>query len=442
MVPDSIVQAVENFLALITFDLVLQLGLFVLVLFIALALRPTVAQLLARWQEWISGLALTRFVSWLTHVIPIALAGLFPLLAWILGSAARAILAEAGRPTGVLDWLVPFLLFWLLYSLAVALVARRATEERARFWERRIFRPLLLGVILLHIVGLFHRLLDLGFRVGDSVVTIGGLLAGAVVFYIFYTVAFDSRRVLRRFVLPKAGFDPSLTQALAVIAAYALLLAGLLISLRVIGIPLTAFTVIAGGLAVGLGFGLQELVSNFVSGFILLFEGSIAPGNVIEVGDTFGTVEDVGLRSTRVRNRDNVELIVPNSRFLNEEVVNFTRSDSRVRLRISVGVSYNEQPRAVERALLAAANHPLVLSDPEPTVQFMDFGDNSLDFDLLVWTNDPLRRGRIRSDLRYQIWDALQEQGMEIPFPQRDLHIRSVTAPANGGLWPAAPPSE
>jgi potassium-dependent mechanosensitive channel len=415
--------------AIFTLDFFLQIGLFLLAILAATALAPWLKGRLAASREQLSGQPLGRILPWLTELLLLLERIIWPLLAALLGSVMAAIMVEAGRESELLSWLTLFLYLGLAYQLAWTVASRRLSEEKAKWLDMRVLRPLVLSLTTLHTLGIFARLLDLGFTISNSRVTLGGLLAGLFVFYLFIIISRESRSLLSDTALPRTGLDPSLTQIVALLTAYFLLFIGLLMALGVAGIPLTTLTIIAGGLSVGVGFGMQELISNFVSGFILLLERSIAPGHVVQVGDTFGTVEHIGIRATSIRDLDNVELIVPNSRFLNEEVVNFTRSDSRVRLRIGVGVSYDADPRVVEKALLSAAEHPLLLSEPSPGVQFVGFGDSSLDFDLLVWTERPLARAGISSALRYNIWYALKEQNIEIPFPQRDIHIRSITMP-------------
>jgi potassium efflux system protein len=199
-----------------------------------------------------------------------------------------------------------------------------------------------------------------------------------------------------------------------------------LVALGSVGINLSTLTVVLGGLSVGLAFGLQEIVNNFVSGFILLFERSVQIGDIVQVDDNTGAIQKIGIRSTTINTRDNVELIIPNSYFLTQIVTNMTRSEDLVRTRIAVGVTYNAKPREVEQALLeAAAQHPDVLSNPPPSVQFRDFGNSSLDFELFVWTNQAFQTPQLTSEVRYHIWDALASRNIEIPFPQRDIHIRS-----------------
>lgn len=419
-------------------DFFIQIGLFLLAVLAATLLSPWAKRRLTAVREQLATHSVGQTLPWLSSLLAI-LDGIFwPLAAAILGSIAAATLAESERESDLLSWLTLFLYLLTAYQLIWQIISRRFNEERAKWLDARVFRPLLLSLATLHLLGIFARLLNLGFSVSDNRVTLGGLLAGLFIFYLFIIISRESRLLLSEVALPRTGLDPSLIQIVAMLSAYALLFAGFLLALDVVGIPLTTFSIIIGGLSVGIGFGLQDLTGNFISGFILLLERSIAPGHVVQVGDTFGTVEHIGIRATSIRDLDNVELIVPNSRFLNEEVINFTRSDRRVRLRIGVGVSYDADPRMVEEALLSAAEHPLLLSEPSPGVQFVGFGDSSLDFDLLVWTERPLARAQISSALRYNIWYALKDRNIEIPFPQRDIHIRSITMSQAEALAPDA----
>ncbi len=306
-----------------------------------------------------------------------------------------------------MQWVAPFLLLWAGYRLLVGILALRMAPAAAHRWRQQVLRPLFLAAALLHATGLLDDLWALGVRISENRVTLGALLIGLITFYLFYLLSHTSRRVLGNDVLPRVGFEPALTHVLATFVAYALVLGGLLLSLSLIGIDLTALTVILGGLSVGFGFGMQDVISNFVSGFILLFERSIGPGDIIEVGGAIGEVQDVGIRSMRVRTPDNIDLIVPNTMFLTDVVTNYTRGDRRVRLRVAVGVSYESAPREVEAALLAAATRcPDLLPQPAPAVVFTDFADSSINFELRVWIADAATIPRVTSDLRYAIWDA------------------------------------
>jgi small-conductance mechanosensitive channel len=160
-----------------------------------------------------------------------------------------------------------------------------------------------------------------------------------------------------------------------------------------------------------------------------MFERSIEPGDIIEVDNTVGMVQHIGIRSMVIKTAHNKEVIIPNSHFLNQTMTNLTLSDRIIRLDIPVGVSYGADPLAVEQALLAAARHPRLLDDPPPAVHFRDFGANALEFVLLVWTDDPLRVAGISSELRYRVWDILKERGIEIAAPPRETRVRLLTPP-------------
>lgn len=185
----------------------------------------------------------------------------------------------------------------------------------------------------------------------------------------------------------------------------------------------------AGALGVGLGFGLQNVASNFISGLIILFERPIKVGDRVEVGQVLGDVRRIGARATTIVTNDNIAIIVPNSDFITERVTNWSFGSRHVRIGISVGVSYTSDPVLVRRLLLeAAGRQPGVLDEPKADVMFSGFGESSLDFELRVWTLEFIQAPTVlRSQLNFVIWEAFKAAGIEIPFPQRDLHIRSGT---------------
>ena len=235
------------------------------------------------------------------------------------------------------------------------------------------------------------------------------------------------RHLLRTRVLARTKLDLGQQYAIARIASYVVMVLGLLISVETFGVKLSSLAVIAGALGVGIGFGLQNIVSNFVSGLVILAERPIQIGDRIDLGnDTVGKVVRIGARATHVLTNDNIMVIVPNSEFISNRVVNWTHIDPRVRLRINVGVSYNSDPHLVEKLLLEIAKgNPSVLKDPVPTVVFKEFGESSLSFELRVWADDMAHRpGTLESQLNFAIWDKFKEQGIEIPFPQRDVHLK------------------
>jgi small-conductance mechanosensitive channel len=194
-----------------------------------------------------------------------------------------------------------------------------------------------------------------------------------------------------------------------------------------IGINLTGLAFFIGILSVGIGFGLQNIANNFVSGLILLFERPIKPGDMVSVGDTEGRVQEIQMRATTVLTRDNVTIIVPNSQLVSEKVINWSHKDPKVRIHIPIGVAYGSDVQLVTELLLKVAKgHPQVMDEPPPNVWFVDFGDSSLNFELLVWINNPILRKQIQSDLNYAIDAVFRQHNVTIPFPQRDLHLCSL----------------
>lgn len=206
---------------------------------------------------------------------------------------------------------------------------------------------------------------------------------------------------------------------------FLLLLAGL-IGLSAVGIDLAALTVFGGALGIGLGFGLQRIAANFVSGFILVGDRSIRQGDVITIGDRFGVVKELRARYMVVRDRDGVDTLIPNENVISAEVVNWSYSDRAVRIKLGVQISYDDNPRQA-LALLekAAAGHPRVLKDPPPASRVMGFEDNGVALELRFWINDPEDGvNNVRSDLHLAVWDLFKEAGITIPYPQRDVHMK------------------
>ncbi len=276
-------------------------------------------------------------------------------------------------------------------------------------------------------------------HIGGVEITALSLLQGAVIFAAFLFASRLLRRLLRDRVYPRTRLDAGVRNAINNFINYGLLTLGVLVALQAVGIELTTLTVFAGALGVGLGFGLQNIANNFVSGLILLLERPVKTGDYIDLGSTRGVVKRIGARSTQIRTRDNIAIVVPNSELISSSVINWSLEDPKTRIHVKVGVAYGTDPRRVEELLVGVARaHPQVLDTPAPRVWFQDFGDSSLDFVLLCWVRNPASTGLrgLRSDLRFAITDAFDEAGIEIPFPQRDLHIRStvqaIPPPADG----------
>jgi potassium-dependent mechanosensitive channel len=252
------------------------------------------------------------------------------------------------------------------------------------------------------------------------------LILGALLFSII-TMAGVLTNLLRSRVLQRAGINRGLQEVIAMLTKYSVVTIATIILLQIWGLDLSSLAILASALGVGIGFGLQDIAKNFGSGLVLVFERPIQVGDFVEVGEFKGTVEQIAARSTEIRTLDHVSIIVPNSRFLEKEVINWSHRNPVSRLHIPVGVAYQADPQTVQTALLEAAqNHPDVLPSPPPTVLFQGFGDSALNFELLVWTSTPNRQFLLRSDLNFLIFETLKRWHIEIPFPQRDLHLRSL----------------
>jgi small-conductance mechanosensitive channel len=235
-----------------------------------------------------------------------------------------------------------------------------------------------------------------------------------------------TKRFLFNRLLANSGLDRSLQYAISQIVANVVLFVGIFVVLENTGIHLAALTVFAGAVGVGVGFGLQNIASNFISGLVILAERPITIGDRVEVAGIAGQVQLIRARSTVIRTNDNITMIVPNTKFIDSPVTNWTYGDPRVRFRIPIGVAYGSDINKVQEALLAAGReNPNTLNDPGPSVFLAKFGESSIDFELVVWSSEmSYRPRRYRSDLNFAIEQKFREAGIEIAFPQRDIHIR------------------
>jgi small-conductance mechanosensitive channel len=248
-------------------------------------------------------------------------------------------------------------------------------------------------------------------------------------------------RGIRSLVFEAAGVESGLQETLASLLRYALTVLGGIVLLQGFGVDVRSIAIAASVLGVGIGFGLQNIANNFVSGVLLTLERPIRPGDYVNVGAFEGTVVRVGGRSTTIRTNDGVLILIPNAKFLETEVVNWNLGDPRSRVHLPVGVAYGSDLATVRRALLEAARgHPEVEPDPRPQVQLLGFGESSLDLELLVWTRDPRDKNRLESDLNFRIEESLRRHGIEVPFPQVDLRVRGSEATATAPARPAPSP--
>ena len=262
---------------------------------------------------------------------------------------------------------------------------------------------------------------------GEIKITPAVLLTAVLIILVAYGVSRLLQRMLRRNVFERIDLNKGSQGVICRVLHYTIMCIGVFIAIQHTGINLTALAAISAVLLVGIGLGLQTITHNFISGLIMLFERPVQEGDFVEVGSVQGRVQAINAYSTKVETLDNVTIIVPNSHFLSENVTNWSFQESKVRIHVSVGVSYGSDVELVAETLLKVGRaHPEVLSDPEPQIQFLTFGDSSLNFDLLVWIADPTRQYFVISDLNFAIVQAFRARDITIPFPQRDLHFQSA----------------
>jgi small-conductance mechanosensitive channel len=270
---------------------------------------------------------------------------------------------------------------------------------------------------------------------GSSPVTLWAILELLVlIVFLFYLSGKLRTWVVERF-LPRTNMEVGARQATGSILRYSIIAVGLAIIFQTAGIDLTALNVLAGAVGLGIGFGLQTIVNNFICGIVILFERPIKVGDRIVVGEVEGDVVHIGGRSTTVVSNDNISIIVPNSRFITENIVNWSHNDRTVRFRIPVSVAYGTDVSLVERVLqeVAAAN-PDVLENPPPAVRLMEFGDSGLGFELRVWSTTLIhRRGLLTSALNLAIYRTFKENNIEIPYPRRNVQILQGSASSSKG---------
>ena len=350
-------------------------------------------------------------------------------------------------------------LFWMISALFSEMFT--GLDEGRWGWQRRLRRQLSLqpdepipgltavrfsislllwigtGLVLLRIWGLsdtgiaviVEYLVD-GFKIGTTQIVPSKVLSGLLIFALLLAATSWFKGMLERRWIKRTRLDSGAREAAVTITGYVGFIIAILMGISTAGVDLKNITIIAGALSVGIGFGLQEIVKNFVSGIILLFERPIKTGDWVNVGTTQGWVKRIRVRSTEIMAVDKSDVIVPNSQFISTEVTNMTLRDQHGRIKVPVGVAYGSDTQLVKRLLLEVGNtHPLVMTDTPsiglPTVFFIAFGDSALLFELRCFIQDITRRWDVISDLNFEIDRVFRENGIQIPFPQRDLHLRS-----------------
>ena len=277
---------------------------------------------------------------------------------------------------------------------------------------------------------LVTALSGVGFSIGSREVSLLSVTNFIVVAALLFVVARIANRIATHVIARLNHFDPSQTVLVQKLASLGVITVAVLLGVDLLGIDLTALAFFSGAVGLAVGFGLQKTFGNLIAGLILLMDRSIKPGDVIVVADTFGQVSKIGVRAVSVITRDGKEHLIPNEKLMTEEVENWSYSSRDVRVHIPVGVAYSSDMALAQRLMIeaASASHR-VLEHPVPSVWMKGFGDSSVDHDILIWISDPEAGvGNVRSEILNRIWTLFAEHGIEIPFPQRDVHIRSVPA--------------
>ena len=352
-------------------------------------------------------------------VAPLALPLIWLLVQWF----SVLIAAQAGWPHHLVVIAVSLLTAWVIIRFASSFV-------RDPVWSKFI-AIIAWTFAALNILGLLDDTIDLldsmALQVGglrlSALIVIKGLLSLAVLLWAATVVS----QLLERRINASPNLTPSIQVLCTKLLKIVLITIAILLALNGVGIDLTAFAVFGGAIGVGIGFGLQKVVSNLISGVILLLDKSVKPGDVISVGDTFGWINSLGARYASVVTRDGTEWLIPNEDIITQQVVNWSYSNEAVRLKVPVRISYNADPhKAIALCFEAAAEVERILEEPKTNVLCKGFGDNSVDIELRVWIRDPqMGVSNVISDVLLRVWDKFHEDGIEIPFPQRDLHWKS-----------------
>ena len=350
----------------------------------------------------------------------------------------RGALSSMDLPVGLLDVAVPLLLSLVAIRLLVYVLRKGfPVTPMLKTWENLISGSIWV-MVALHLVGWLPAveatLDELAFNIGSSRISLLATIKLVALVALLLTLAFWVSGVIERRMRASAHMTPSLQVAFGKFSKVFLIALAFLLAIDAVGIDLTTLTVFGGALGVGIGFGLQRITSNFISGFILVLDRSIKPGDVISVGGNdakFGWVQELRARYVVVRDRDGVERLIPNENLITSEVVNWSYSDTNTRVRLPVQISYDDDPQQAMTLLIEAAKaSSRVLSSPEPAARMLDFADNGIQLELRVWISDPENGiGNVRTDINLAIWRLFKAAGISIPFPQRDVHLHTVARP-------------
>ncbi|MGD2054741.1 MAG: mechanosensitive ion channel [Gammaproteobacteria bacterium] len=359
----------------------------------------------------------------------------FPMSMLLYLILTRFLLDQFEVNTAVLDIFTPLLLSLAGIKLGVYILRAGFTPSPAlRAWEN-VFSLSVWSILAVHLLGWLPDIVkamdEFAFTFGETRISVLSFFQLTVSIIIFIVLANWLTRFIEARTRRSQYLNPSMRVVLTKTSKFVIYGLAILFALKAVGIDFTAFAVFSGAVGVGIGFGLQKIFSNFISGFILIFDRSIRPGDVITIGNRFGWVQELNARYVVVRDRDGVEALIPNENLITSEVTNWSYSDRSVRQRLPVSISYHDDPELAMKLMVESAEeHPRALKSPEPVARLLRFGDNGIELELRIWIIDPENGiANVTSDINLAFWKRFKEHNITIPFPQRDVHLLDNTVP-------------
>jgi len=352
-----------------------------------------------------------------------------PLLALLLFLIARSLLDHFNLAYKLLNIAVPLAMSLAVIRLSLYILHKVFPKTPFLHTWENVFVVLVWSTFALHLLGWLPDvvlILDkVAINFGENKITLLSIIKvlGSVVVFILFALWFSN--IIEKKLAKTQNLPGYLQIGIAKTIRVVILIIAFLVALDVIGFDLTTLTVLGGALGVGIGFGLQRIASNFISGFIILFDRSIRPNDVISIGENFGWVKELRARYVVIRDRNGVERLIPNENLVTSEVINWSYTDKNIRIKIPVQISYQNDPEiAMQLMKDAALEMDRVIATPEVATRLLKFGDNGINLELRVWIDDPHNGiNSVRSEINISIWKKFKENGIVIPFPQRDVHV-------------------
>ncbi len=359
---------------------------------------------------------------------------LFPVSMLVVLVSARAILDREAMPVNLLDIAVPIVVALGVVRLSVYVLRKAFTVNPLLKSSENALGLTVWALVILHLLGWLAQILSvldsMAIQLGETRISVLSVVQLMLIVAVAFTLAIWLSEAINRYLRKSAHISPSMQVGISKFSRFLLITLAFLLALNAVGINLSSLAIFGGALGVGLGFGLQRIASNFISGFILVLDRSIKPGDVITIGDKFGWVHELKARYVVVRNREGVDTLIPNENLITSEVINWSYMDRNVRVSIPIQISYDDDPEEALAIILGCAHaSPRVLQDPEPMARLMSFGDSGINLEVRVWISDPENGfANVRSDINLAIWRAFKAAHITIPYPQRDIHIKKTAS--------------